>query len=228
MSWLAASVSMAGRFGGPSLLLAIALAGLISSTGMRALPVTRHLPPQDMSVEADERVDRETLDRNLARVLATARFTGTIERTLERRLGRRIDVRLARLGRLPWFDTLPSLHHDNTCGGCHSPAHGFGDSQPIAIGIQNNGIVGPDRRGETATTVWRIGGSNFSDRWRASGRRQHRVRSRGRTTSRNHAALRVLVAERQVLLYVRPQRGLDLYVSNSARRAHAPAAGRRY
>jgi hypothetical protein len=155
MSWPAASVNMAGRLRGPSLLLAIALAGLISSTGMRALPVTRHLPPQDMSVEADERVDRETLDRNLARVLATARFTGTIERTLERRLGRRIDVRLARLGRLLWFDTLPSLHHDNTCVGCHSPAHGFGDSQPIAIGIQNNGIVGPDRRGETATTVWR-------------------------------------------------------------------------
>ena len=29
----------------------------------------------------------------------------------------------------------------------HPPTNGFGDSQPIAIGIDNNGIVGPDRAG---------------------------------------------------------------------------------
>ena len=39
------------------------------------------------------------------------------------------------------------LHRDNSCAGCHSPAAGFGDSQSIAIGTDNNGIVGPDRTG---------------------------------------------------------------------------------
>jgi len=48
---------------------------------------------------------------------------------------------------LLWFDTLHSLHADNTCGGCHSPTNGFGDSQPMAIGVQNNGMVGPHRAG---------------------------------------------------------------------------------
>jgi cytochrome c peroxidase len=48
---------------------------------------------------------------------------------------------------LLWFDTLHSLHHDNTCGGCHSPTNGFGDSQGMAIGVQNNYVVGPDRTG---------------------------------------------------------------------------------
>jgi cytochrome c peroxidase len=46
-----------------------------------------------------------------------------------------------------WFDKIHSLHHDNTCGGCHSPTNGFGDSQPMAIGVQNNNLVGPDRGG---------------------------------------------------------------------------------
>src|SRR6185295_9859391 len=30
---------------------------------------------------------------------------------------------------------------------CLSPTRGFGDTQSIAIGIENNGIVGPDRTG---------------------------------------------------------------------------------
>src|SRR6185503_4310277 len=51
------------------------------------------------------------------------------------------------LGRLLWFDTLTGLNNDNSCAGCHSPTRGFGDTQSIAIGIDNNGIVGPDRRG---------------------------------------------------------------------------------
>ena len=46
-----------------------------------------------------------------------------------------------------WFDKIHSLHHDNTCGGCHSPTNGFGDSQPMAIGVQNNNLVGPHRAG---------------------------------------------------------------------------------
>ena len=40
-----------------------------------------------------------------------------------------------------------SLHRDNTCGGCHSPSNGFGDTQSIAIGVDNNGLVGPNRVG---------------------------------------------------------------------------------
>jgi cytochrome c peroxidase len=39
------------------------------------------------------------------------------------------------------------LNNDNNCSGCHSPTNGFGDTQSIAIGIDNNGIVGPDRAG---------------------------------------------------------------------------------
>jgi cytochrome c peroxidase len=88
-----------------------------------------------------------TLDATLARVLNDAGFTGEIESTLERRLGRRINPTLADLGRLLWFDPLHSLRHDNTCGGCHSPTNGFGDSQGMAIGVQNNSLVGPDRTG---------------------------------------------------------------------------------
>jgi cytochrome c peroxidase len=87
------------------------------------------------------------LDTRLAAVLAAAGFTGTIESQFEARLGRPVNPRLANLGRLLWFDSLVSLHHDNACGGCHSPTNGFGDTQSIAIGIQNNGIVGPRRTG---------------------------------------------------------------------------------
>ena len=87
------------------------------------------------------------LDQELAAALRDAGFTGRIESTLERRLGRRIDQQLADLGRLLWFDTITGLNNDNTCAGCHSPTNGFGDTQSIAIGIQNNGIVGPNRAG---------------------------------------------------------------------------------
>ena len=88
-----------------------------------------------------------TLDATLAAVLKNAGFTGEIESALERRLDRPIDGRLADLGRLLFFDKLHSLHHDNTCAGCHSPTNGFGDTQSIAIGVQNNSVVGPDRSG---------------------------------------------------------------------------------
>jgi cytochrome c peroxidase len=87
------------------------------------------------------------LDEQLNGALRSAGFTGTIESTLERRLGRKVDPELAELGRLLWFDKLPALYHDNACGGCHSPSNGFGDTQSIAIGIQNNNLVGPDRSG---------------------------------------------------------------------------------
>jgi cytochrome c peroxidase len=89
----------------------------------------------------------QDLNNSLAAALKQAGFTGLIQATLEPRLGRRLNPKLANLGRLLWFDKLTGLHSDNTCGGCHSPANGFGDSQSIAIGIQNNNIVGHNRTG---------------------------------------------------------------------------------
>jgi len=89
----------------------------------------------------------DALNRELTAELQEFGFTGRIQYTLEDRLGRRIDPKLANLGRLLWFDTITGLNNDNTCAGCHSPTNGFGDTQSIAIGIENNGIVGPHRTG---------------------------------------------------------------------------------
>src|SRR5689334_1033398 len=91
--------------------------------------------------------DPHAIDEALVDRLQQLGFTGAIEATLEKRLGRPVDAQRANLGRLLWFDTITGLHNDNTCAGCHSPSRGFGDTQSIAIGIDNNGIVGPDRRG---------------------------------------------------------------------------------
>jgi cytochrome c peroxidase len=74
-------------------------------------------------------------------------FTGRIESTLEQRLGRTIDNQLADLGRNLFHDTIVGLNNDNSCSGCHAATAGFGDTQSIAIGIDNNFIVGPDRLG---------------------------------------------------------------------------------
>ena len=87
------------------------------------------------------------VDQQLETVLAQHGFTGRIESTLEQRVGRHIDRQLADLGRLLFFDTVSGLNNDNNCSGCHSPTSGFGDTQSIAIGIDNNGIVGADRTG---------------------------------------------------------------------------------
>ena len=87
------------------------------------------------------------LDQGLAVVLREAGFSGRIESSLEVRVGHRLDRQLTDLGRLLWFDTITGLNDDNTCAGCHSPTNGFGDTQSIAIGIENNGIVGPHRAG---------------------------------------------------------------------------------
>jgi cytochrome c peroxidase len=87
------------------------------------------------------------LDDELAHLLATHGFTGQIESKFREELGRPIDQQRANLGRLLWFDIIGGLNNDNTCGGCHSPTNGFGDTQAIAIGIDNNLIVGPDRAG---------------------------------------------------------------------------------
>ena len=87
------------------------------------------------------------LNATLKSILEHAGFTGRIESTLEARLGRPIDGKLANLGQLLFFDRSGGLHNDNTCAGCHAPATGFGDTQSIAIGVQNNLVVGPDRTG---------------------------------------------------------------------------------
>jgi cytochrome c peroxidase len=92
-------------------------------------------------------VSSATLDEELTSALTQHGFTGRIESTLEQRLGRKLDNQLVDLGRLLFFDTVGGLNNDNNCSGCHSPTNGFGDSQSIAIGIDNNGIVGPDRGG---------------------------------------------------------------------------------
>ncbi|MBI3415383.1 MAG: hypothetical protein HY043_08695 [Verrucomicrobia bacterium] len=89
----------------------------------------------------------EDIDALLKRALRQAGFTGRIELSLESKLGRSLDPQLAELGRLLFFDKAGGLHSDNTCAGCHSPTAGFGDTQSIAIGVQNNNVVGPHRTG---------------------------------------------------------------------------------
>ncbi len=91
--------------------------------------------------------NQNSLDRELSNVLRQNEFTGNIEATLERRLGRRIDNKLADLGRNLFHDTIVSLKGDQSCAACHSATVGFGDTKSIAIGIDNNFIVGPDRAG---------------------------------------------------------------------------------
>jgi cytochrome c peroxidase len=90
---------------------------------------------------------RVNLDQRLEAALARQGFTGRIASTLEQRIGHRIDNRLADLGRLLFFDTVTGLNNDNNCSGCHSPTNGFGDTQSIAIGVDNNGVVGAGRAG---------------------------------------------------------------------------------
>jgi len=87
------------------------------------------------------------LDDQLIAVLQQQGFTGRVQSTLEQRLGRHLNAGLADLGRLLFFDTVTGLNNDNNCSGCHSPTNGLGDTQSIAIGIENNGIVGPGRTG---------------------------------------------------------------------------------
>lgn len=87
------------------------------------------------------------VDASLSAELEERGFTGRIESTLEERLGRPVDPRLAEIGRLLFFDPILSLTRDNSCSGCHGPNVSFNGSQPIAIGVGNNGVVGPGRRG---------------------------------------------------------------------------------
>lgn len=83
----------------------------------------------------------------LTQLLKTHGFTGKVGSSLEQRLGRPIDEKKKELGRFVFFDKHLGLHRDNSCAGCHSPTHGLGDTQPIAIGVDSNDVVGVDRRG---------------------------------------------------------------------------------
>jgi cytochrome c peroxidase len=87
------------------------------------------------------------LDQVLSAVLSAHGFTGRVGSSLTERLGRPLNADLADIGRLLWFDPILGLKGDNSCSGCHSPTDGFGDTQSIAIGIDNNGMVGPGRAG---------------------------------------------------------------------------------
>ena len=89
----------------------------------------------------------DALNEQLSAALRYHGFTGRVGSSLEQRLGRKIDNQPADLGRLAFHDTLLGLNDDNSCSGCHSAPSGFGDSQSIAIGIENNNVVGPDRTG---------------------------------------------------------------------------------
>ena len=119
------------------------LLGSIALAGCSDVEPTRPVP----AAPASATVIAADVDAVLRSYLARQGFTGRIATTLEPRLGRRIDQQLADIGRDLWFDRIQGLNNDNTCAGCHSPTNGFGDTQSIAIGIDNNGIVGPERAG---------------------------------------------------------------------------------
>lgn len=91
--------------------------------------------------------DDDALNEQLTAVLRYHGFTGRVGLSLEQRLGRKIDNQLADVGRLAFHDSLLGLNDDNSCSGCHAAPLGFGDSQSMAIGVENNNVVGPDRNG---------------------------------------------------------------------------------
>ena len=118
------------------------MAGALALAGCGDVDPARTVGPPAAAAARDDDVDAV-----LRGYLAQHGFTGRVAGTLEARLGRRIDRQLADLGRVLWFDPIQGINDDNTCAGCHSPTNGFGDTQPIAIGIDNNRVVGPRRSG---------------------------------------------------------------------------------
>jgi cytochrome c peroxidase len=139
---------------GMSILVYASVVGLAQTPheAQASSPATESAARGDRNDDGDHRGrGNDRLDRDLTAVLSAAGFTGTIERTYRERLratlGRPINPQLAELGRLLFFDNTHALRQDNSCGGCHAPGNGFGDSQPIAIGVQNNNVVGPNRSG---------------------------------------------------------------------------------
>ena len=99
-----------------AVLFAGVLACLLAACGSGDGPVAAAPPP-------------EQLDAALSATLVQHQFTGTVEQQLETRLGRKLDPKLFVLGGQLFFDRIASLHNDNACAGCHTPADGYGDSQ---------------------------------------------------------------------------------------------------
>lgn len=129
----------------------VALSSGCTVEGGAASPDDEGSPDLDV-IEADvssipEDATEAVMDVGLTLALGLLHFTGEEESALEARLDRSVDPDLADLGRLLWFDKIGGLHSDNTCAGCHAPSDGFGDTQSIAIGVQNNNLVGPGRAG---------------------------------------------------------------------------------
>ena len=118
-------------------LLGMALsAAVIAACGASGVAMAAETDTQDAAISAA-----------LETALRKAGMSGTVEASLPTRLGRPVDLRLAEVGRRLFFDPLTGLHNDNTCAGCHAPNGAFGDTQSIAIGVQNNLVVGPSRTG---------------------------------------------------------------------------------
>lgn len=98
-------------------------------------------------VKCNSSSDADAIDDELTAILKEHEFDGNIESQLAEKLGREFDSAKIELGRLIFFDEGLGLHQDNSCGGCHAPTFGFGDSQSIAIGVSNNDTVGLHRTG---------------------------------------------------------------------------------
>ncbi|KRR15996.1 hypothetical protein CQ12_29030 [Bradyrhizobium jicamae] len=111
------------RFGAT---LAISIASALSFSGIVALHAQS---PAD-------------LDSRLDAALKAAGFTGRIKDKLPT-----LDQEKVLLGRDLFFDKILALHGDNSCSGCHAPQRAYGDTQSIAIGVDNNDIVGEGRKG---------------------------------------------------------------------------------
>lgn len=99
-------------------------------------------PPESL-----DRLQEADLDRVLDSIVGLRELTGDLEMRLLARLGRPVDTRLAEVGRLLFFDPVLSITGDNSCAGCHGPNESFNSSKSIAIGVDNNGVVGPGRSG---------------------------------------------------------------------------------
>jgi cytochrome c peroxidase len=121
-------------------LKSLALTGLLAA----GLPLITASPPAIAEETHHQQMD---LNSQLRHLLQEAGFTGKIQQSIPSRLGRPINAALFDLGRLLFHDNILGTHKDNSCAGCHSAAVGFGDTQSIAIGTDNNGIVGPNRAG---------------------------------------------------------------------------------
>ena len=104
--------------------------------------VKNRRPPDALLELPPAGADQVVADVGLARVRSLfRRLAGPLD-ALERHPHLRLATRL----RL-FFDRVTGLHDDNACAGCHAPNSGFGDSQSMAIGVQNNNLVGSRRTG---------------------------------------------------------------------------------